>query len=43
MLTFSHGCVYLSETSCESMNDFLDRNLLVSTIAANRRHFFEKR
>jgi hypothetical protein len=38
-----HGCVYLSETSCKSMNDFLDRNLVVRTIAANRRHFFEKR
>jgi hypothetical protein len=38
-----HGCVYLSETSCESMNDFLDRNLVVRTIASNRRHFFEKR
>jgi hypothetical protein len=25
------------------MNDFLDRNLVVRTIAANRRHFFEKR
>lgn len=37
-----HGCVYLSETSCESMNDFLDRNLVVRTIAAKQRHFFEK-
>jgi len=37
-----HGCVFLSEASCESMNDFLDRNLVVRTIASNRRHFFEK-
>jgi hypothetical protein len=22
-----HACTYLSETSCESMKDFLDRNL----------------
>lgn len=37
-----HGCVYVSETSCECMNDFLDRSLVVKTIAGGNRHFFVK-
>ena len=37
-----HGCVCLSEMTCESMNDFLDRNLVVRTIAAKARHFFRQ-
>jgi hypothetical protein len=36
-----HGCTYLSETSCESMNDFLDRNLVVRTIAGGQMQFFK--
>ena len=28
-----HGCVLVSETSCEQHNDFLDRALVVPTVA----------
>lgn len=27
-----HGCLFVSETSCEQQNDFLDRALVVSTV-----------
>jgi hypothetical protein len=27
-----HGCLYISETSCEQFNRYLDRSLVVSTI-----------
>ena len=37
-----HGCVYLRETNCESMNGFLDQNLVVRTIETNARHFFRQ-
>ncbi len=35
-----HGCLLISETSCEMRNLFLDRALLVSTMAANGAEFF---
>lgn len=38
-----HGCLLVSETSCEQRNVFLDRTLLVSTIAERGAGFFEKR
>ena len=27
-----HGCLYISETSCEQFNRYLDRSLVISTI-----------
>jgi Domain of unknown function (DUF1998) len=36
-----HGCLLIAETSCEMRNLFLDRALLVSTMAENRSGFFE--
>jgi len=29
-----HGCLLISETSCEQRNDFLDRSLVVPTVEA---------
>jgi hypothetical protein len=36
-----HGCLLISETSCEQHNDFLDRSLVVSTIEQLGTEFFE--
>jgi len=30
-----HGCLLVAETSCEKRNEFLDRSLLVATMASN--------
>jgi hypothetical protein len=35
-----HGCLLIAETSCEVRNLFLDRNLLVATMAADASSFF---
>ena len=35
-----HGCLLIAETSCEARNLFLDRNLLVDTIAGAGSGFF---
>lgn len=35
-----HGCLLIAETSCERRNNFLDRALLVETMAANQSSFF---
>lgn len=35
-----HGCLLIAETSCERRNNFLDRALLVETMAANGSQFF---
>ena len=35
-----HGCVLVSETSCEMRNDYLDRALLVPTIGVVDSAFF---
>jgi hypothetical protein len=35
-----HGCLLISETSCEMRNMFLDRNLLVQTMSPQRAAFF---
>jgi len=37
-----HGCILISETSCEQRNDFLDRALVVSTVDANGAEFFKE-
>lgn len=36
-----HGCLLISETSCEQFNDFLDRALVVSTVEGLGTEFFE--
>ncbi len=36
-----HGCLLIAETSCEMKNLFLDRDLLVQTMAGNKSAFFE--
>ncbi len=36
-----HGCLLIAETSCEMRNLFLDRSLLVSTMAGDMSYFFE--
>ena len=36
-----HGCLLISETSCEQRNDFLDRALIVQTIEYVGAEFFE--
>jgi hypothetical protein len=36
-----HGCLLIPETSCERRNNFLDRSLLVETMAGNRGEIFE--
>lgn len=35
-----HGCLLIAETSCEQHNDFLDRALVVSTVARAGSEFF---
>ena len=35
-----HGCVLVAETSCEMWNDYLDRALVVPTLAERRAAFF---
>lgn len=35
-----HACALVPETSCESRNNFLDRTLLIDTVAGNDAHFF---
>ena len=35
-----HGCLLIAETSCEMRNLFLDRSLLVRTMAEESAHFF---
>jgi hypothetical protein len=35
-----HGCLLISETSCELLNDLLDRSLVVPTVACNGAEFF---
>ena len=36
-----HACLLIAETSCEMRNLFLDRDLLVQTMAGNKSAFFE--
>ena len=36
-----HGCLLISETSCEQRNDFLDRALVVPTISVPNAAFFD--
>jgi hypothetical protein len=36
-----HGCLYISETSCEQFNRYLDRSLVVSTIEQLGCEFFK--
>ena len=36
-----HGCLLIAETSCEMRNLFLDRSLLVQTMAGHRASFFD--
>ncbi|MBI4538937.1 MAG: DUF1998 domain-containing protein [Gemmatimonadetes bacterium] len=38
-----HGCVLISETSCEQANDLLDRALVVPTVAEGSAAFFRDR
>ena len=35
-----HGCLLISETSCELFNDFLDRSFVVPTVACQGAEFF---
>jgi hypothetical protein len=35
-----HGCLLISETSCELFNDFLDRSFVVPTVACQHAEFF---
>lgn len=35
-----HGCLLISETSCEQHNDFLDRSLAVETVEGLGSEFF---
>ena len=37
-----HGCLYIGETSCERMNDFLDRSLVVPTVEGLDAEFFSE-
>ena len=36
-----HGCLLIAETSCEQRNDFLDRALVVPTVAVQDAAFFD--
>lgn len=36
-----HSCMLLAETSCENSNRYLDRSILVRTVANQKREFFE--
>ena len=35
-----HGCLLISETSCERFNQYLDRSLVVATVGATGAQFF---
>ena len=35
-----HGCLLIAETSCEQHNEFLDRSLVVPTVANRGIEFF---
>ena len=35
-----HGCLLIAETSCENRNEFLDRALVVNTVANTKAAFF---
>jgi len=35
-----HGCLLISETSCERFNQYLDRSLVVATVGASGTEFF---
>jgi hypothetical protein len=35
-----HGCLLISETSCERFNQYLDRSLVVATVGAAGAEFF---
>jgi hypothetical protein len=35
-----HGCLLISETSCEQHNDFLDRGCLIPTVEGSGAEFF---
>jgi hypothetical protein len=35
-----HGCLLISETSCEQRNDFLDRSMVVPTVDGKGCEFF---
>jgi hypothetical protein len=35
-----HGCLLISETSCERFNQYLDRSLVVATVGASGSEFF---
>jgi hypothetical protein len=37
-----HGCLLISETSCEQHNDFLDRALVVPTVEGQSAEFFKE-
>ncbi len=37
-----HGCLLIGETSCEMFNDFLDRSLVVPTVACHGAEFFSE-
>ncbi len=37
-----HGCLLIAETSCEQRNDFLDRALVVPTVAVGDAAFFDR-
>jgi hypothetical protein len=37
-----HGCLLIAETSCEARNLFLDRALLVDTMAGQHAGFFSE-
>ena len=36
-----HGCLLISETSCEQRNDFLDRALVLPTVSVSGAAFFD--
>jgi Domain of unknown function (DUF1998) len=37
-----HGCLLIAETSCEQRNDFLDRALVVQTVAGDEAALFPR-
>ncbi|MEB2275523.1 DUF1998 domain-containing protein [Bacillus sp. ILBB4] len=37
-----HSCLLISETSCENSNRYLDRSILVPTVASHQREFFKE-
>lgn len=38
-----HSCMFVSETSCERGNKYLDRSFIVETISASAKPFFERK